>query len=457
MIKKMWGLPVVVGLLAITGMLTASGISLFEVGSRAATMSGAYAGLVDNSSAIYYNPAGIAFQKGVDFRLNVSYCNYKVTAESTGEMGSGSHESANGQLQGSFFISWNVFERLSIGLGGFSPYKMETHWPINWPGEQLNSLTKVSAFVLRPAIAFKVSDSLAIAAGLDIVWASERWESEMYYRYNIIQSQGTGIGFSGGLLLKLSDRFQIGGRYQHRVKVDQEGSYKAQSSPAMRASTNLEGSFKTQNKSTPILGSSVSGVSRHARNPMDVQEYYDIISTQTLPSEAVFGLAWFPTKKLKVLADVQWTEWSTFDKAEFASKDLDDDAIHTFNFNWKDTWSYKFGIEYFIREMISLRGGFAHHPSPSPDDTLSPIFPVLSHNVLSFGVGYNGPVRSITDQSLLGKLTFDAFVQYVMAKTTTSRLQDLPVTYFGYTIYLDFPFTYSGNNFIFGFGVGFNF
>ncbi len=34
---------------------------------------GAYVGLADNSSAIYYNPAGIAFQKGVGFRINLTY------------------------------------------------------------------------------------------------------------------------------------------------------------------------------------------------------------------------------------------------------------------------------------------------------------------------------------------------------------------------------------------------
>ncbi|MGD8538594.1 MAG: outer membrane protein transport protein [Candidatus Aminicenantes bacterium] len=118
--------------------------------------------------------------------------------------------------------------------------------------------------------------------------------------------------------------------------------------------------------------------------------------------------------------------------------------MHTIDFNWKDTWSYKLGIEYFIKESLSVRGGFAHHPSPSPDDTLSPIFPVLAHSVLSFGAGYNGPVRTIYDQSLMGKLTFDAFIQFVLSKNRTSALPD-------------YPLRYSGNNFILGFGVGFNF
>jgi long-chain fatty acid transport protein len=444
MIKKLWGLPVVIGLLVITGILTASGLSLFEVGSRAATMSGAYVGLADNSSAIYYNPAGIAFQKGVGFRINVIYSKYKVTAESNAEQDSGSYDSVDERLQSSFFVSWNFLERISIGLGGFTPYAIGIHWPSNWPGERLNSISKVSTFYLRPAVAWRVTDALAIGAGLDIVWASQRWDADVYSFNIIMNSSGTGIGFSGGILFRLSDHFQLGGRYQHRVKVDQHGTYKVQSTPGNTPRTNLSGVFSAHDNSATAQGAYFSGAIMSPQDTADVQGFYDITYFQTLPSEAVFGLMWSPMKKLTLLADAQWTEWSTFDKSEFAPEDLNDDPIYTINFNWKDTWSYKFGIEYFIKEILSIRGGYAHHQSPSPDDTLSPIFPVLPHNVLSFGVGYNGPVRTITDQSLMGKLTFDAFIQYVMSENTTSTLPD-------------YLFTYSSNYFVAGFGVGLNF
>ncbi len=444
MIKKLWSLPIVIGLLMNTSILAASGLSLFEVGSRAATMSGAYVGLADNSSAIYYNPAGIAFQKGVGFRINLTYSKYKVTAESNEEQSLGSYDSVDERLQGSFFVSWNFHERVSIGLGGFAPYAIGAHWPFNWPGERLNSIAKVSTFYLRPAVAWRVTDGLAIGAGLDIVWASQRWDANVYSFNIMMNSSGTGIGFSGGILLKLSDHFQLGGRYQHRVKVDQNGTYRVQSTPMNTPGTNFSGVISAHKNSATAQGASYSGAIMSPQDTADMLEFYDIISSQTLPSEAVFGLMWSPMKKLMLLADAQWTEWSTFDKTEFAPENSDDDAIHTINFNWKDTWSFKFGIEYFIKEILSIRGGYARHQSPSPDETLSPTFPALPQNVISLGVGYNGPVRTIVDQSLMGKLTFDAFIQYVMSEKATSTLPD-------------YPLTYSSNYFVFGFGVGFNF
>ncbi len=120
------------------------------------------------------------------------------------------------------------------------------------------------------------------------------------------------------------------------------------------------------------------------------------------------------------------------------------DIITTQNFNWKDTWSFKFGTEYFVKDTVSIRGGYANHQSPSPDETLNPIFPALPQQIISLGIGYDGPMRSITDQSLMGKLAFDAFIQYVISGNRTSTLPD-------------YTFSYSGNYFILGFGVGLNF
>jgi hypothetical protein len=65
----------------------------------------------------------------------------------------------------------------------------------------------------------------------------------------------------------------------------------------------------------------------------------------------------------------------------------------------------------------------------------------LPRNMISFGVGYDGPARSIADQSLIGNFTFDAYMQYVMLEERTSS-------------YPKYPLTFGGNYWVFGFGVG---
>jgi hypothetical protein len=61
--------------------------------------------------------------------------------------------------------------------------------------------------------------------------------------------------------------------------------------------------------------------------------------------------------------------------------------------------------------------------------------------VISFGAGYDGPVRTIYDQKLMGALTFDVFVQYVMGEQRISALQD-------------YEFTYDSDFWVVGCGVG---
>jgi hypothetical protein len=78
------------------------------------------------------------------------------------------------------------------------------------------------------------------------------------------------------------------------------------------------------------------------------------------------------------------------------------------------------GGECLIKEGLSLMIGYARHQSPFDDKTLAPVLPLLPRNVISFGVGYDGPARSITDQSLIGHLTFDAYLQYVGLEERTS-------------------------------------
>lgn len=109
--------------------------------------------------------------------------------------------------------------------------------------------------------------------------------------------------------------------------------------------------------------------------------------------------------------------------------------------NMKDTWSFMLGGEYLLRDELSLRAGYANHQSPLNEENLTPVLPILSRNVFSFGVGCDGPARSIADQSLIGNLTFDAYVQYVILGERTSS-------------YPGYPLVFSGNYWAFGFGVG---
>jgi long-chain fatty acid transport protein len=417
----------------------ATGYRLYELGAKAATLAGAFAGRADNTSAIYFNPAGLAFQSGLGFRLNVSYFNLKHSAYVPVE--DLTYNSANSQLRGSIFIAYTFMDRISFGVGYFQPYTIETDWRTDWPGVPLSRNSRLNTNYFRPVLALKLNDMLSLGIGLDHVRVTVHWNynrtfSSPLYSFNEdvpteIDTNGTGTGFAAGILFKPSDKIGIGIRYQHKINIAMEGSTK----------------FGT-------IGSNVflphPMLPRITVNDLmdDFYSYESVISSLTLPAEFVIGIKVSPTKKITFHLDANWTEWSAFKAIKFNTVIpeeelqqrfydlygnfygiLPDWASQGFEMEMKDVWSIKLGAEYYLKDVLALRAGYSGSQSSIADEYLNPFLPVLPRNVISFGVGYDGPVRTIYDQSLIGSLTFDAFIQYVIGESRTSALPGYEYTY----------------------------
>ncbi len=449
MLKKIFLLLLAAVLIMSAGYLPATVLTLYDVGAKAATMAGAFVGRADNTSAIFYNPAGLVFQKGLSFKVNVGYYNYSVKAVS--KEARRSDLSSEPQLIGSLFVAYTYKDRISIGIGAFTPYSLVTKWPSQWPGNPLCLNSELHVFTIRPALAIKINKYLSIGAGLDIVRSNVRWDfhnihsslwTDEEWVINELNASGNGLGFSAGALFKPSDNFQIGGRYQQKVDMNLEGK-----------NTYGRGIIYLYNyddsEHTPEIGTAEPEFLSQQR----------VVFSLPLPSEVVVGIMLAPAKRFTIQADVQRTEWSRFKIWEFVAlvpeasffptppegEDMNDEPVggarEGIDLNMKDTWSIKLGAEYYFKEELSLRVGYARHQSPFDDKNLAPVLPLLHRNVFSFGVGYDGPARSITDRSLIGNLTFDAYLQYV-------RLGERTSSYPGY------PLTFGGDYWVFGFGVG---
>jgi long-chain fatty acid transport protein len=450
MSKKVFMLLLISVLAVSSGHLSGTVLTLYNVGSKAATMAGAFVGRADNTTAIFYNPAGLTFQKGLSFRVNVSYYNYTVEAGS--EDPQRTDMSSEPQLIGSLFVAYTFKERVSFGVGAFTPYSLVTKWPSIWPGDPLCINSKLNVFTIRPVLAIKINKSLSVGAGLDIVHADVRWdfhnvESKIWgpeegWVINELNAKGNGIGFTAGALFNPSDKFQIGLRYQQKVDMDLKG----------------ENDYGRGFISLYVIDAPEDTSELVATKP----EFYwkqDVIFNLPIPSEVVVGVLLSPSKRFTIQGDVQRTNWSSFKKWEFVAANPEDSyfpelpggedasdepvagAREGIELNMKDTLSFKLGGEYSLKEELTLRIGYARHQSPFDDLNLNPVLPLLPRNMISFGVGYDGPARSIADQSLIGNFTFDAYMQYVMLEERTSS-------------YPKYPLTFGGNYWVFGFGVG---
>jgi long-chain fatty acid transport protein len=457
MSKKMAVILFVVIMLC--GALSAfgSGYKNFDLSARAATLGGAFVARVDDATAVFYNPAGIVFQEGVRLKTQILYGRLTTT----GKYGDAATKmkSNPGQIQGYYYLTWQIIDKLSFGIGSFSPYVTNTSWPRNWEGGALNVTSILNSTYIRPVLAFKISDQFSIGAGVDFVFTKVEWTHNLLFSLRIpganldsdvpttFNVNGNGITYVVSALYKPSDKLRIGGKYQHKVDIDMDGLM-AITPPASR---NLQVPTPTD---------------RTIHLPDLIVEFYkeqEVTSSTTMPSEVTLGFYYAPVDKLTLQFDIHWTKWSDVKSWEFTAVNSTEDLNPEFTEEygdfygltpdygqqgvgliWKDAWSFNFGIEYFLSKVIALRAGFAHSQSQVDDANINPIHPNLGYNIITSGLGYEGPVYSQYDGSEIGWLSFDFFIQYRISSRRT-------------VVWNDSSISYGGQRFVVGIGFGLNF
>lgn len=417
--------------------LEASGFRNFELGARAATLGGAFVARVDDASAVFYNPAGLAFLSGIRLKTNIYFLKLRLTAEYPGSPKP--FESTPFQFRGSHFISLNIKDRIGFGIGGFTPNSMETKWPESldpWAGHSLSIISKLNSYYIRPVLAVRISNNLAVGVGMDFIFSDVIWLYDRISFFHGIGSDseidvaskskvsGKGIGFVTGILIRINDNLQIGGRYQPKVKLDLEGL-----------------------------------------NHFNYRDYWEppffmnqeVTSALTMPQEFVLGFMYSPAKNLNFQLDIQWNEMSEIKHWEFNLNPQFYEEFEDFygfrpdyvrqgvDLNLRNTWRIMFGTEYYLSDFIALRAGYTYQKSAIDGQMLHPVFPDLDTNILSLGIGYEGPMFSIyMRDDRIGGFSFDIYYQYGFSPNCTSTLTE-------------FPAAYKANRWIIGVGVGFNF
>lgn len=414
--------------------LDASGFRIFELSARAATLGGAFAARVDDASAVFYNPAGLAFLSGLRIKTNICYLQMTSTAEYPESPES--FKSNPYQIRASYFLSLNIKDRIGFGIGRFTPNSIDIKWPEYWVGNTLSIQSKLDTFYIRPVVAVKISDHLAVGAGLDFIFSDVTWIYDRIFTfqergagyYLAVNSRsdvsGKGIGFVTSILIRISNNLRIGVRYQPNVKLDLEGSHNF-----------------------------------HIRNGYDPPFFdQEVTSTLNMPQEFVLGFMYSPLKNLNLQMDIQWVGMSKVKQWEFHLNPHFYEAFEDYygfkpdytrqgiDLNLKNTSRIMFGIEYQLRNLMAFRAGYTYQKgSVDGQRMVHPVFLDLNTNILSLGIGYEGPMFSTYSyDERIGGLSIDGFFQYGFYPNHTSALPELPVTY-------------RANRWIVGFSVGFNF
>ena len=388
--KRFLKLSVILGLMVgLCSGLYPNGFNLNSNGTKALTMGGAFIGLADDYSAVFWNPAGLTQMKqttlsffGTDIIPTVSY---KFTYP--GVFSIDTRAEKKHYLSGSVGFFKPLSEKIVVGIYGYIP----TGLGVTWKGAELAPLsggairewdTYVGIITVAPVIAFKLSDKFSLGAAFNINYGFAQLSRPGLGQYSE-DTNGVAFGATIGMLVKPSEKFSFGLTYRTPLKVTLKGDATMTGAPSM---------------GLPATDDAERAV--------------------TFPMWLGAGIAIKPTEKLTFTADAQYTNWKKMDtipmkfsnalwKAYFESG-------AALKLDWKDCVQLRFGVEYKTSEKFAIRAGYYNDPNPSPKNTRTILLPETSFNFVTFGIGYQ-----------TAKVTIDFGFEYAMGKELTITLADL--------------------------------
>lgn len=399
-----------VKLLSLAGVLLlapalafANGFALFEHGARAVALGGAFGAVADDATAGYYNPAGLAFQDGLLAQSGV----YLIT-ESARMKGANPYPGSNyrAKMVDQIFypphvhVAGKLGDRLAWGITVDAPFGLGTWWPDTYAGKFITKRVDLKVFNVNPNLAFKLSDNVAVALGIDYFKSSvdltkaigvinpytqraaEVGQVHMYTDLN------DGLGYNLAFLAKMDGGWSVGASYRTRVKVKYEGVASFTQIPTGYA--DFDGLVATL---LPFTS-----------NPKAKTEV-------NYPAEYRLALAW-KTGDLTLSADVVRMDWDSF-------KDLPitivgrPDLSSVRAENYKDAYTYRLGLEWRKSADWKWLFGALWDATPVPTAAVSPLLPDADRWGITFGFSWD----------ISPKMRFDlGFLHLVFVNRSTDGL-----------------------------------
>ena len=405
----------IVVIMCVVSLVYAGGIALSGVGTRAKSMGGAMRGLADDASAMYWNPAGLAFLTETTVTAGVHYVDFtgEWEHEVDSMMVTTENEDVTNIIPSFVYANCQKDRSWNWGIGLYVPFGLSANWdiyqqpdsmyveayninvPLEWPGviEENDLYGSMQVFDLHPSFGFKLSEKTAIGFGLSAYYSTieidKVKEHDVYGAllptYLQLEGSGMAMGANFGVMCKPIDDLTVGisGRLNTKMKLEGDAQIDTYINDALATGMGIPSDI-------------------YSANP-------DVEATLTLPADMGFGLSYNIKDNWLVAADFTYTWWEEFDTItiDFAEGDsllglpIEDDELVM---NWENTIRVSIGTEYLFNQF-AIRAGYYYDESPLVDETMTTLFPDFNtKNALNFGLGYE----------ITKKLCVDLGLEYIM-------------------------------------------
>ena len=356
-------------------------------------LAGAAVSSVNNSSAIFFNPAGLARVEGNDIALHVSPTVVQANGPANGS------DYTKGERvfvpNGGFTSAYRLSDDLVLGFGvygaGGASAKYEDITISGGLSTQTGDYsTDIKIIETGLGLGYQINDNWSIGGAYRLTYA--------YADINMMSSVpvlgGAKVGYNdmsgfnnfsvriGAQYRSDDDRWGFGINYRSEVEVEADG----------KALFNHNG---------PNI-------------PAVIPPTYanrDATAVTALPTQVSVGADYQLNQDWQLFGEVTYSNYSSIDQIKFESDEhLQVEQLYT---NWDDQWNFRFATEYTGVDSWALRAGYIYTTAVVPEEYAAPTFstPAAAHT-FTFGAG----TAFMEDQ-----LLFDVAAEYNYSKNSNAK------------------------------------
>ncbi len=367
----------------------------------------AYAGTAsaEDASTIYCNPAGMSHLHGnqfvviasavrpsASFTPNMTAANY-APLQTVG--GNGGDPGGMNYIP-ALFLSSELSPTWHAGFGVNVPFGLQTDYGDTWVGRFQATKSAISTMNLNPALSWRATDALTLAAGLN--YQSIKGELSNQVNYSALAGGGLGPnlqgtttmsgsdnawGYNFGLMLDVTPQTRFGLAYRSAIKYTLSGTVSFTAVP-------------------PALAGLVSNAP----------------ATLALKVPDTLSLSLFHqmSDHWDVMADITRTGWSSVQS--LVVRGANGVALSTTLENWRDTTRVAVGANYHYDAQRTARIGVAYDQTPVSDTFRTARMPDQNRIWLALGGQYKFDQNNALDVSYAH--LFMANAQIADNKTATA-------------------------------------
>jgi long-chain fatty acid transport protein len=395
-----------------------NGFRISLQGNQALAMGHTGVAVVNSAESAFFNPAALPY---LSKKLNVSVGGFgSFGTTKWQESNSETILDAEGNSVSSFYLyaAYKLNDWISTGIAVYTPFISNMEWQRDWQGSHLINQMEISTVFFQPLLALKLSKYFSVGGGPILATGNFSFNrnvdrssiDENGTRSNITyQESGTSNwGWSAGFLFSPTEDLKIGFNYRGEIDMDTNDA--------------------------SVIFSNFSEASGISNTQVPFQ------SRIPLPAELRLGFSYQITNNFLFAFDYNRVFWETLDEVDinFDNENLNNTALPL---NFKNSNTFRFGLQYNAMRNLIIRGGMFKQESPNTKGNLSPAFPNND------GQGYTSGISVRINKHL----TIDSSFIFVREKEITD-------TYKGYVENgetIPFEGKYLSNLFAFGLGISY--